>query len=309
MRKVLTVLAVLILVVGIGLGVGKWLTTQQPGGPVPAPPGKEEGGVLAEQPEWCPAVEVISVPGTAESRADDDPMAPTANPNSLLLGVTGPLSESYPSDKVKVWTTPYPAQIKMHQAPDQLTYDDSQAVGRDVTSKEMADLHGQCPMTDFVLMGFSQGAAIAGDVAEQIGAANGPVPAERVVGVALLGDPRRDPNQGVNENVDLAGVGIELSLQPVAPIVGTIVPGATMRGSRAGFGPLNDRVHNVCVPGDTFCDVPPAVPDAIARAGEMFAMAGAHTTYAFNDAAIPGSTPLAWTEGWARGLIDAALAR
>lgn len=309
MRKVLTVLAVLILVVGIGLGVGKWLTTQQPGGPVPAPPGKEEGGVLAEQPEWCPAVEVISVPGTAESRADDDPMAPTANPNSLLLGVTGPLSESYPSDKVKVWTTPYPAQIKMHQAPDQLTYDDSQAVGRDVTSKEMAELHGQCPMTDFVLMGFSQGAAIAGDVAEQIGAANVPVPAERVVGVALLGDPRRDPNQGINENVDLAGVGIELSLQPVAPIVGTIVPGATMRGSRAGFGPLNDRVHNVCVPGDTFCDVPPAVPDAIARAGEMFAMAGAHTTYAFNDAAIPGSTPLAWTEGWARGLIDAALAR
>nr|WP_120491615.1 cutinase family protein [Corynebacterium lactis] len=313
MRKVLTVLAVIVLVVAIGLGAGMWLTGQNTGnsggnGPVPST-GGGEGGVLAQQPEWCPAVEVISVPGTAESRADDNPTAPTANPNSLLLGVTNPLSASYSPKDVKVWTTPYPAQIKTHQMPDQLTYDDSQAVGRDVTAKEMSDLHAQCPLTNFVMMGFSQGAAIAGDLAEQIGAGNGPVPAERVSGVALLGDPRRNPSQGVNENVQLSGVGIELSLQPVSPIVSAVVPGATMRGPRGGFGPLNDRVHNVCVPGDSFCDVPPAVPDAIARANEMLAMAGAHATYAVNDAAIPGTTPIAWTEGWARALIDQAMAR
>ncbi|MDO5029945.1 MAG: cutinase family protein [Corynebacterium sp.] len=307
MRKVLTVLAVIVLVIAIGVGVGQWLNDDH-SEPTPPPPGGDDG-VMAEQPEWCPAIEVIAVPGTAESRADDDPLAPTANPNSLLLGVTNPLSQSYSGDKVKVWTTPYPATIKTHQMPDQLTYDDSQAVGRDVTSKEMADLHGQCPLTDFILMGFSQGAAIAGDLASEIGNGNGAVPAERVVGVALLGDPRRDPNQGVNQGVDLAGVGIELSLRPLNGIVQSVVPGASMRGPREGFGELNDRVNNICVPSDSFCDVPPGVADAIARAQEMIAGAGAHASYAFNDVAMPGTTPLAWTEGWARGLIDQSLAR
>lgn len=307
MRKVLTILAVIVLVAAIGFGVAQWLNDDQ-GGQTPPTPG-DDGGVLAEQPEWCPAVEVIAVPGTAESRADDDPMAPTANPHSLLLGLTNSISQSYSEGDVKVWTTPYPAQIKTHQLPDQLTYDDSQAVGRDVTAKEMADLHGQCPLTDFVLMGFSQGAAIAGDLASDIGNGRGVVPAERIAGVALLGDPRRDPNQGVNQGVPLAGVGVELSLQPLGGIVQAVVPGATMRGPRDGFGSLNDKVQNVCVPSDSFCDVPPAVADAIARAQEMIAGAGAHATYATNDVAIPGTTPLAWTEGWTRELIEQSLAR
>ena len=80
MRKVLTILAVIVLVAAIGFGVVQWLNDDQ-GGQTPPTPG-DDGGVLAEQPEWCPAVEVIAVPGTAESRADDDPMAPTANPHS-----------------------------------------------------------------------------------------------------------------------------------------------------------------------------------------------------------------------------------
>lgn len=306
MRKVLTVLAVIVLVGAIALGVGQWLSDDNSSQPVPAP---DDGGVLAEQPEWCPAIEVISVPGTAESRADDNPLAPMANPNSLLLGVTNPLSQAYPADRVKVWTTPYPAQIKTLQAPDQLTYDDSQAVGRDAVTHEMSEVHGQCPLTRFVLMGFSQGAAIAGDLAADIGNGRGAVPAERIDGVALLGDPRRDPSQGINEGAPLAGVGIELSLNPLSGLVQTVVPGATMRGARAGFGTLNDRVHNICVPSDSFCDVPPNVADAIARAQEMIGGAGAHATYAFNDAAIAGTTPLAWTEAWARGLIDQALSQ
>lgn len=41
----------------------------------------------------------------------------------------------------------------------------------------------------------------------------------------------------------------------------------------------------------------------------MIAGAGAHATYATNDVAIPGTTPLAWTEGWTRQLIEQSLAR
>ena len=52
MRKVLTILAVIVLVAAIGFGVVQWLNDDQ-GGQTPPTPG-DDGGVLAEQPEWCP---------------------------------------------------------------------------------------------------------------------------------------------------------------------------------------------------------------------------------------------------------------
>lgn len=306
MRKTLTVLAVIVLIVAIAIGVGQWLGN--PSGPGPNPTGPDEGsGQAAEQPEWCPAIEVIAVPATGESSIDDDPAAPHFNPNALFIGLTGALSQEFAPEDVKVWTTPYPAQIRTPQMPQLMTYDESQAIGRDRTSQEMAGMNQECPLTNFVMMGYSQGAAIAGDLAEQIGAGNGPVPAERISGVALVGDPRRDPNQGQNPGVPLNGVGLELGLAPVKDIAAAIIPGATMRGSRAGFGVLNDRVQNICAPGDSFCDAPPAVPDLIARAGEMFAMAGAHASYGVSQDVIPGITPIAWIDDWTRDFINNAL--
>lgn len=307
MRKTLTVLAVIVLIAAIAIGVGQWMSNPAGPGPEQAQPGAGGAEQGIEQPEWCPAIEVIAVPATGESSMDDDPAAPHFNMNALFVPLTGALSQEFAPEDVKVWTTPYPAQIRTPQMPQLMTYDESQAIGRDRTSQEMAGLHQQCPLTDYVMMGFSQGAAIAGDLAEQIGAGNGPVPQERIKGVALVGDPRRDPNQGQNPGVELKGVGLEIGLAPIKDIAATIVPGATMRGSRAGFGPLNDRVQNICAPGDTFCDAPPAIPDLIARAGEMFAMAGAHASYGFNQDVIPGVTPINWIDGWTRQFISESL--
>ncbi len=305
MRKVLALLAVIGLTVAIVFGVTQWLG--QHDGVLPGQDPESDDGVLAEQPEWCPAVEVISVPGTGESRVDDDPVTPNTLPQAMLTNVTAPLQQTYAPDDVKVWTAPYPAQIKAFNTPELLTYADSLAAGRDVVSAELTQMHSDCPLTQFVMMGFSQGAAIAGDLAEAIGAGNGPVPAENVAGVALIGDPRRSPEQGMNPGVPLAGVGIELALAPVNVIVNQVAPGATMRGPRAGFGALNERVQDICAPGDSICDVPPAIFDAVARAQEMFNAAGAHASYAFNEDVIPGTPALAWVEGWARNLIDPQL--
>lgn len=44
-------------------------------------------------------MEVLAAPGTWESKADDDPLAPHANPNSLLLNVTRPLADEFSPDK------------------------------------------------------------------------------------------------------------------------------------------------------------------------------------------------------------------
>lgn len=304
MRKTLTLLAVVVLVLAIGAGVGQWLRQSQTG----------QGGVpgtspTAQQPEWCPDVEVIAAPGTWESRADDDPINPTANPNSLILKASAPLQQQYSPDDVKVWTVPYTAQFRNINAQHEMTYDDSQAEGRARINEEMRATNAQCPLTGFVLMGFSQGAVIMGDVAEQLGADNGPVPADRILGVALLADGRREAGKGVVPGNPVAGIGAELALAPVNLLVQPIVPGATMRGGRAGFGAINDRVQDICAPGDTVCDAPPGIGDAVARAHELVANNAVHAMYADNPNIIPGTTAVAWTTDWARGLIDSARAQ
>ena len=104
-------------------------------------------------------------------------------------------------------------------------------------------------------------------------------------------------------------LGAEVVLAPVNLLVQPIVPGATMRGGREdGFGELNDRVQDICAPGDTVCDAPPGLGDALARAQEYVAANGAHATYAENPGIIPGTTSVAWTTEWAAGLIDGVLA-
>ena len=249
------------------------------------------------------------MPGTWESAPDDDPVHPTFNPNSLILKASAPLQERYSPDDVKVWTVPYTAQFRNIHAQHEMTYDDSQAEGRDRINAELSHMHGECPETKFIFMGFSQGAVIAGDIVSDIGNGRGVVPADSVLGAALLADGRREPGKGVMPGAPIAGLGAEVVLAPVNLLVQPIVPGATMRGGREdGFGELNDRVQDICAPGDTVCDAPPGLGDALARAQEYVAANGAHATYADNPGIIPGTTSVAWTTEWAAGLIDEVLA-
>jgi len=123
MRKTLTILAVIIVLLVVGGGAAQYLmreTSETPGGGESTPrPGEstEAAPETAEQPEWCPAYEFISAPGTWESSADDDPMNPQANPHSFMLSITNPLKEQFGEDQVRVWTLPYTAQFKSVQDP------------------------------------------------------------------------------------------------------------------------------------------------------------------------------------------------
>ncbi|UGT59889.1 cutinase family protein [Nocardia asteroides] len=90
-----------------------------------------------------------------------------------------------------------------------------------------------CSDTRVVLAGYGQGAEVTGDLATSIGNNKGPVPASRVVAVALVSDPRRDP----------------VTLQ-----LGPSVPGQGVTGSRPqGFGELTGRVRTLCLDGDSYC--------------------------------------------------------
>lgn len=300
MRKLLTILAVLILVLLIGVGTFRFL---QSGEDIPLPPGVPEPTELL-QPDQCPDVEVIAAPGTWESAAGDDPVHPTANEHSFMLSITRPLQERFPAEDVKVWTLPYTAQFRSIQAQQEMSYDDSRQEGQSVLETELVATHDECPYTDFILAGFSQGAVILGDVAHQIGQGGGVVPADRIRGVALIADGRREPGVGQVPGTQVTGVGAEVALQPLNLLVQPIVPGATMRGPRVGgFGELQDRVWDICAPNDSICDAPRQIGNALERAQALAAANGVHALYASNGDVIPGTTANAWVVEWATDLI------
>ncbi|KAA8743347.1 cutinase family protein [Corynebacterium tuscaniense] len=299
-RKVLTLVTALLVVGVIAFGAVKWLGPE--GGPIDE--GLRPGPSEADEPAWCPAVEVISAPGTWESSKDDDPFNPQANPASFMLSITQPLQEQYDINDVRVWTLPYTAQFKSVQSRNEMSYDDSRDEGTERLKAELKFVADTCASTQFILAGFSQGAVIVGDVANEIGREAGVVSPERIAGVVMIADGRRENAVGINPGVELGGVGAEIALHPLNRVVQAIVPGASMRGVReGGFGVLNDRAIEICAPDDSICDAPPNVVDALGRAQDLVNANGVHAMYASNPNVIPGTTANAWTVEWIRQRI------
>ena len=67
------------------------------------------------------------------------------------------------ADRLEIYTVPYTAQFhNPFSADGQMSYNDSRAEGFDATVRAMTDMNNRCPLTSYVLVGFSQGAVIAG---------------------------------------------------------------------------------------------------------------------------------------------------
>lgn len=303
----LVLAAIIIALVALAVGLFRTKTPTPPGGGTATPEPTEP----QTQPASCPDVQVVAVPGTWESSPTDDPRNPAANPAALLLNVTGPLQEQFPSSRVDVTTVPYVAQFARPMAPPEATYDDSRAQGTAIAENMIRDRAAECPLTSFVLTGFSQGAVIAGDIASSIGngAANAPIPADRVLGVGLIADGRRDttaPAGGLNLGVP-GGEGAEVLLYGLP--TAAIMPGTTMTGPRpGGFGALADRTVQICAPGDLICDAPANVlTNLIGTIGQLATAASGpiHAMYNSNPI-IDGATATAYLTGWAAGLIENA---
>ena len=293
---------VVLLVLGIGWWIGQRGLPSGPDGPGPGPDVPERS-----QPADCPDVELIAVPGTWESSPTDDPFNPTFLPNALLRTVTDPLSEQYPGERLRVFTVPYIAQFRNPQQPDQVTYDQSRAEGTDRARAQLVATHEHCPYTSFVLLGFSQGAVIAGDLTSEIGTGNGPIPAELVRGSVLIADGRRIPGEGQSPGLAPGnGQGMEISLQPATGLT-QLIAGATMTGPRpGGFGVLDDRTAQICDSRDLICNAPLNVVDGAARFQEFLANNAIHAMYATNPDVIQGTTVPEWTVDHVRGLVDDA---
>jgi hypothetical protein len=281
--------------------------------PTSAPPGAVP--TKKPRPEFqdasCPDVQMISVPGTWESSPQLDPFNPTQFPIALLLGVTNPVRGQFGADRLEVFTVPYTAQFHNPFSQDnQMTYDNSRAEGFDATVRAMTEMNERCPLTSYVLVGFSQGAVIAGDIASDIGNGRGPVDEDLVLGVTLIADGRRQTGVGRDVGPNPPGQGAEITLRDVPMLDGM---GLAMTGPRTGgFGMLNDRVNEICAPGDLICSAPPEAFNIMNLPKTIDILLGGagqpiHAMYATTQFwNLDGASATQWTLGWAQELIDNA---
>jgi hypothetical protein len=259
----------------------------------------------------CPDVQLMSIPGTWESSPQLDPFNPTQFPIALLLGVSNPIRAQFGQDRLEVYTVPYTAQFHNPFARDgQMSYNDSRAEGTQAAVKALTDMNNRCPLTSYVLVGFSQGAVIAGDIASDIGNGRGPVDEDLVLGVTLIADGRRQEGVGKDVGPNPPGQGAEITLQEVPMLDGM---GLAMTGPRpGGFGALNDRVNEICAPGDLICAAPPEAFNIVNLPKTIDILLGGagqpiHAMYAtpqfWN---VDGQSATQWTMNWAKNVIDNA---
>jgi hypothetical protein len=259
----------------------------------------------------CPDVQMISIPGTWESSVQMDPFNPVQFPVALLLNVTNPVRAQFGPDRLEVFTVPYTAQFhNPFSADNQMSYNDSRAEGTRAAVKAMTDMTNRCPLTSYVLVGFSQGAVIAGDIASDIGNGRGPVDADLVLGVTLIADGRRQDSVGQDIGSNPDGQGAEITLQEV-PTLSAL--GLTMTGPRpGGFGTLNDRTNEICAIGDLICAAPESAFSIVNLPKTLETLSGGagqpvHAMYAtpqfWN---LDGQPATQWTLNWTRNVIDNA---
>lgn len=252
-RRILFLLLVLLLIIMLIIGIFIWKKQKsEPEGPITPPTSPR----ATAQPADCVDVQTIVIPGTWESSAKDSASQPVSHPRSLMLTVSKSLQQKFAEKRNAVHTVPYVAQFSNPVAipPDgQVSYKTSRDQGTARAKWKMSAVYKRCPLTGFVLLGFSQGAVIAGDIASAIGNGRSDIPASNILGVGLIADGRRTPGYAPTMGPNPSGSGAEVALAPI----GKLIPGIDLRGSRSGgFGTIREKVLSLCAPNDLICDSP-----------------------------------------------------
>lgn len=259
-RIALIVLCTLVIIIALIIG----LTVHKSSSPSTVPlekPQETEQHVRHDSSETLSAAQldaiprtprlIVAVPGTWETSS-------TANPSKPVGMLT--FVSSKKDSSTGVFFLPYPAQFRSTGHGDDMTYNDSRAIGVTRLIQTIDHYLSQQPEGNVIVVGFSQGAVIAGDTLTAIGNNMTTIDPYHVAAGLLLADGRREV--GFGENVGgkkMAPQGLEVSLASLGKksevfFRGT---GATMTGSRGqNFGVLRSRVYQLCHPQDPICASP-----------------------------------------------------
>ncbi|MFF0531127.1 cutinase family protein [Nocardia amikacinitolerans] len=207
----------------------------------------------------CPALWVLGVQGTGES----SPGASETADTGMLGAILGPVVAAVPNLVHRTYI-PYSAAFGGAVGTGGGTAPYAASVGEglaalNATAERVA---ADCPVTALAVVGFSQGAQVVSEFARAVGAGEGPVPPERVAGIALYSDPDRAPGSPV-----IPGRPGQFTPDPapgtsgaaVSTVAITTVPasgGGIATSSGVEYGALTGRVADVCIEGDLSCAAP-----------------------------------------------------
>ena len=213
----------------------------------------------------CARFIAVLVPGTTETTASADPSRPAG-----LLGSVGDELEKRYGASIETVYPNYAAQAFVQTG---MSYSTSKTGGVQSVSNVMA----RCPASSFVLAGYSQGADVANDVAVNIGAGRGPVPASAIRSVVLVANPKNGTKG--------------------SQLVGPQLDGQGIAGPAAeGFGALSGRVFDICNPGDKYCNTNAGQDTFLASLGRVLANPpGAVAPTAASAAATTATAPISET--------------
>ncbi|MDO4910859.1 MAG: cutinase family protein [Corynebacterium sp.] len=211
----------------------------------------------------CVPVQVLLIPGTAESSFVDDPTNPPIYEEPTMGPMFHYLKGQLDPAVYDLWQVPY--------ASTGLDYERSRASGMAVAEARMRAVAEACPEAKFLIMGFSQGADIAGDLTANIGWERGPVAEQQVLGSLLLSDPRRVPGQGIPAGTGGAGSGVMVAWAPLfewlawlcdvgimpSAVVSQVIHSVQPLGAREqSFGSMEAKTTSFCAANDMVCDIP-----------------------------------------------------
>jgi acetylxylan esterase len=173
----------------------------------------------------CAAVHIIVARASTEAAGDG------------VIGALATLIQGDVNATVSQEAVVYPATLN--------NYASSVAQGDSAMAKDVENAVSACPNEKIVLLGYSQGAQVVGDVlaggggGASLGAETAPIPsadAAKVIAAIQFGDPRHQPNLSP----------IDLGTDPGAQGIFPVQSGQ----SRAAFGTI---LRSWCDTGDPFC--------------------------------------------------------
>ena len=181
-------------------------------------------------PGGCPSMYVVAIPGTWETSSGAAPKP------GMLTDVTDRLGGDIRTDYVSYPATAFPWEGEV--------YGQSRAAAVTNAGAMLKAMADRCGATKLGLIGYSQGADAAGDLAASIGTGRGVGPADKLVAVGLVSDPKRSDSDA---------------------LVGPAVVGTGVGGPRVGgFGYVSPVVRTFCAAAvDTFLQGATALPSPI----------------------------------------------
>ncbi|WP_280404865.1 cutinase family protein [Nocardia brasiliensis] len=236
----------------------------------------------------CSDVIALAVPGTWETSAGADrntvpgmlgqvtgPLLAALNSTPATMAVTAPPTTVRSSSAARTTVAApksKPASVRAEQIPyvaqvggpiagmvtgNPLTLSQSRDNGEDALKARAKELAEACPLSKFVVLGYSQGALIAGDFLSAVGNRKGVIDPSRILAGALLSDPKRSATADSTSTSTTSTYSANTKLSSVAEtLVGSNPGGEGVLGQRdGGMGVLAERVTTMCAPNDTVCSL------------------------------------------------------